>query len=56
MGCTYVARESNKITIHAHIAAPIEKVWKYRTTPEHITQWNFADPSWQCPWAKNDLD
>lgn len=46
---------STKITIHAHIAAPIEKVWKYWTSPEHITQWNFADPSWQCPWAENDL-
>lgn len=46
---------SNKITIQAHVAAPIEKVWKYWTTPEHITQWNFADPSWQCPWAENDL-
>lgn len=44
-----------KITIQAQIAAPIEKVWKYWTAPEHITQWNFADPSWQCPWAENDL-
>lgn len=46
---------STKITIQAQIAAPIEKVWKYWTSPEHITQWNFADPSWQCPWAENDL-
>ena len=45
----------SKITIHAEIASPIEKVWKYWTSPEHITQWNFADPSWQCPWAENDL-
>jgi uncharacterized protein YndB with AHSA1/START domain len=46
---------STKITIQAQIAAPIETVWKYWTNPEHITQWNFADPSWQCPWAENDL-
>jgi uncharacterized protein YndB with AHSA1/START domain len=46
---------STKITIQAQIAAPIEKVWKYWTAPEHITQWNFADPSWQCPWVENDL-
>lgn len=46
---------STKITIQAQIIAPIEKVWKYWTAPEHITQWNFADPSWQCPWAENDL-
>lgn len=43
------------LTIQAEIHAPIEKVWKYWTSPEHITQWNFADPSWQCPWAENDL-
>ena len=23
--------------------------------PEHITKWNFADPSWHCPSASNDL-
>lgn len=46
---------SNIIRISASIAAPIEKVWTYWTAPEHITQWNFADPSWHCPWAENDL-
>lgn len=43
------------ITISATVAAPVEKVWKYWTLPEHITQWNFAIPEWQCPWAENDL-
>lgn len=23
--------------------------------PGHITQWNFADPSWHCPSVVNDL-
>lgn len=47
--------QSTTITIKAEVHAPIEKVWKYWTVPEHITQWNFAHPSWQCPWAENDL-
>ena len=44
-----------KITITATIAADKQKVWDYYTYPEHITQWNFADPSWHCPVAANDL-
>ena len=44
-----------KITITATIAADKQKVWDYYTHPEHITQWNFADPSWHCPVAANDL-
>lgn len=45
----------NKITISANIHAPLIMVWEGYTLPEHITQWNFADPSWQCPSASNDL-
>ncbi len=44
-----------RITINATINASIEKVWNCWTKPEHITQWNFADPSWHCPYAENDL-
>lgn len=43
------------IRIEATINAPAEKVWKLWTLPEHITQWNQADPSWHCPSASNDL-
>ncbi|WCT12506.1 SRPBCC family protein [Mucilaginibacter jinjuensis] len=46
---------SNKITITAIINADVKKAWDYYTQPEHITQWNFADPSWQCPSASNDM-
>jgi len=46
---------ATKITVSAAINAPVEKVWDRYTAPDHITKWNFADPSWQCPWAKNDL-
>ncbi len=47
--------EFSKITIEAHVSAPVQKVWSFFTEPKHITQWNFADPSWQCPWATNEL-
>lgn len=47
--------ESIKITVEAFINANKEKVWEYYTLPEHITKWNFADSSWCCPSASNDL-
>ena len=46
---------STKLTIHATINANRQKVWDYYTRPEHITKWNFADPSWHCPSAENDM-
>ncbi|MBB6501349.1 SRPBCC family protein [Pedobacter cryoconitis] len=46
---------SNKITVTAKVNADIKKVWDCYTNPEHITKWNFADPSWQCPSATNDM-
>jgi uncharacterized protein YndB with AHSA1/START domain len=44
-----------KITLTAIINAPVSKVWDYYTQPSHITKWNFADPSWHCPSATNDM-
>lgn len=46
---------SEKITVTAIIDAEVKKVWDLYTKPEHITQWNFADPSWHCPRATNDM-
>lgn len=46
---------NNKITIRATILADNQKVWDFYTQPEHITKWNFADPSWHCPTAQNDM-
>ncbi len=43
------------ITVEALVNAPVEKVWKCWADPAHITQWNFADPSWHCPSAENDF-
>jgi uncharacterized protein YndB with AHSA1/START domain len=43
------------ITVQTQIKAPIEKVWKFYTIPEHITQWNNASDDWHTPHATNDL-
>lgn len=45
----------NKIKIKANVFADSKKVWDYYTLPEHITKWNFATDTWQCPAATNDL-
>jgi uncharacterized protein YndB with AHSA1/START domain len=44
-----------KITVEATIEADKNKVWDYYTNPKHIVNWNFADPSWHCPKAENDM-
>ncbi|MCU0368823.1 MAG: SRPBCC domain-containing protein [Cyclobacteriaceae bacterium] len=44
-----------KITVKVTVSAEKQKVWDYYTQPEHITKWNFADPSWHCPTATNDM-
>lgn len=46
---------SDKITVAATINANPKLVWDCYTLPAHITKWNFADPSWHCPSAENDL-
>jgi len=43
------------ITIQNTIQAPVEKVWHFWTTAEHITQWNNASDDWHTPYADNDL-
>ena len=47
--------DHSKITVAVDINADPKKVWDYYTIPGHITQWNFADPSWHCPEAENDM-
>jgi uncharacterized protein YndB with AHSA1/START domain len=46
---------TTKITVSATIPAPVEKVWDYYSNPKQIVHWNFADPSWHCPSAENDM-
>jgi uncharacterized protein YndB with AHSA1/START domain len=44
-----------KITVKTTVNAPIGKVWKYWTEPDHITKWNNASDDWHTPFAENDL-
>jgi uncharacterized protein YndB with AHSA1/START domain len=44
-----------EITVANTVNAPVEKVWKFWTGPEHITQWNNASEDWHTPFAENDL-
>ena len=43
------------ITVEAIVKAPIQKIWKCWTLPEHITKWNNASDDWHTPYAENDL-
>lgn len=43
------------IKIDIAILAPLQKVWDYFNAPEHIVKWNFAQDTWHCPSAENDL-
>jgi uncharacterized protein YndB with AHSA1/START domain len=49
------ADDKISITVQTTINAPIEKVWMFWTSPEHITQWNNASDDWHTPRAENDL-
>ena len=44
-----------QLRIESIISQPISRTWECWTTPEHITQWNFASDDWCCPWARVDL-
>ncbi|MFZ4545718.1 MAG: SRPBCC family protein [Saprospiraceae bacterium] len=44
-----------RITVEALVHAPIDKVWKCWTLPEHITKWNNASDDWHTPRAENNL-
>ena len=46
---------TTKITVQVTINADVKKTWDYYTNPKHIIKWNFADPSWHCPNAENDM-
>jgi uncharacterized protein YndB with AHSA1/START domain len=46
---------NKKITVQTTVRAPLEKVWKYWTSPEHVKNWNNASDDWHTPSAKNDL-
>lgn len=43
------------IKIEITILEPVQKVWDYMNDPKHITKWNFAQETWHCTKAENDL-
>ena len=45
----------NRITVEAVVKAPVEKVWKSWTEPEHIMNWCHASDDWHAPAATNDI-
>jgi uncharacterized protein YndB with AHSA1/START domain len=44
-----------RITVEATAPASPEIVWTAYTSPDEITQWNFASDDWHCPAATVDL-
>lgn len=45
----------SKISIQTVVPAPAGRAYAYYTEPRHIVRWNYADESWHCPEAINDL-
>jgi uncharacterized protein YndB with AHSA1/START domain len=43
------------ITVENTVNAPVEKVWEFWTSPNHITKWNNASDDWHSPSAENDV-
>ena len=48
-------REKTQVTVETFVKAPVDKVWRYFTEPEHIKRWYFAADDWAVPYADNDL-
>jgi uncharacterized protein YndB with AHSA1/START domain len=46
---------TTKITIETTVKAPAEKVWKYWSSPDHITKWAAASDDWHTTRSENDL-
>ena len=44
-----------KVVVEIQTMKSISDAWKVFTSPEYITQWNFASEDWYCPTAINDL-
>ena len=49
------ANTKTSITIESTVNAPVEKVWEFWSSPEHIKKWNAASDDWHTPFAENDL-
>ena len=43
------------ITIENNVNAPVEKVWQYWNSPEHIVKWAHASDDWHTTKSENDV-
>src|SRR5690349_12404741 len=43
------------ITVETTVNAPVEKVWNFWISPDHITKWSTASDDWHTPYAENDV-
>ena len=48
-------QQKTVLTVETTVNAPVEKVWQYWTSPEHITKWCSPSEEWHTPKAENDL-
>ncbi len=48
-------KTKKQITVTTTVNIPIKEAWNMWTSPEHITNWNFASDDWQCPTVENNL-
>src|SRR3954454_16996399 len=46
---------AKKITVEVLVNRDVRNAWNAFTSPQAITQWNFASTDWRCPKAENDL-
>jgi uncharacterized protein YndB with AHSA1/START domain len=46
---------TTKITVETTVNAPVEKVWNYFTSADHVVKWNSPSEDWHTPRAQNDL-
>jgi uncharacterized protein YndB with AHSA1/START domain len=44
-----------QIIVETKVSASVAEAWDAYTSPDRITQWNFASDDWQCPAASVDL-
>jgi len=47
--------KQKSITVKTTVNAPVQKVWKCWTLPQHIVNWTHASEDWHAPKAENDL-
>jgi uncharacterized protein YndB with AHSA1/START domain len=43
------------LTVETTVRAPLSKVWKAWTEPQHVMEWNYASDDWHTTHAENDL-